>query len=127
MPSFSCSMKMLPTFPLQNGGTPLLYAVHGNHVKCVKMLLGKQVTEPSLGACEHLIFSFPVRGAHLVFGCITLLASAPRFPLSQDCPARGARSHSTPALEAFALPAHIWGHACVLCAQCLPVECCPVI
>ncbi|KAB0394385.1 hypothetical protein E2I00_013366 [Balaenoptera physalus] len=22
-----------------NGGTPLLYAVHGNHVKCVKMLL----------------------------------------------------------------------------------------
>uniref|UniRef100_A0A8C7BJP6 Ankyrin repeat family A member 2 n=1 Tax=Neovison vison TaxID=452646 RepID=A0A8C7BJP6_NEOVI len=26
-----------------NGGTPLLYAVHGNHVKCVKMLLGKPI------------------------------------------------------------------------------------
>ncbi|KAE8636008.1 hypothetical protein XENTR_v10002811 [Xenopus tropicalis] len=26
-----------------NGGTPLLYAVHGNHVKCVKILLGESL------------------------------------------------------------------------------------
>lgn len=24
----------------QNGGTPLLYAVRGNHIKCVEALLG---------------------------------------------------------------------------------------
>lgn len=27
---------------LQNGGTPLLYAVRGNHVKCVEALLGNK-------------------------------------------------------------------------------------
>ena len=26
---------------LQNGGAPLLYAVHGNHVRCVEILLGE--------------------------------------------------------------------------------------
>lgn len=26
----------------QNGGAPLLYAVHGNHVRCVEILLGKK-------------------------------------------------------------------------------------
>lgn len=25
----------------QNGGAPLLYAVHGNHVRCVEILLGE--------------------------------------------------------------------------------------
>lgn len=29
-----------PSLSLQNGGTPLLYAVRGNHVKCVEALLG---------------------------------------------------------------------------------------
>lgn len=31
---------------LQNGGTPLLYAVRGNHVKCVEALLGKGQQQP---------------------------------------------------------------------------------
>lgn len=26
----------------QNGGAPLLYAVHGNHVRCVEILLGEE-------------------------------------------------------------------------------------
>lgn len=29
-----------PSLSPQNGGTPLLYAVRGNHVKCVEALLG---------------------------------------------------------------------------------------
>lgn len=37
--SLSCAKQNYYFFP-QNGGTPLLYAVHGNHVKCVKILLG---------------------------------------------------------------------------------------
>ncbi len=28
----------------QNGGAPLLYAVHGNHVRCVEIVLGKRLT-----------------------------------------------------------------------------------
>lgn len=28
-------------FVRQNGGAPLLYAVHGNHVRCVEILLGE--------------------------------------------------------------------------------------
>ena len=32
-------MKTL-VFYSQNGGTPLLYAVRGNHIKCVEALLG---------------------------------------------------------------------------------------
>ncbi|KAM9369059.1 DNA-binding protein RFXANK [Phaethornis superciliosus] len=30
-----------PSLSLQNGGTPLLYAVRGNHVKCVEALLAR--------------------------------------------------------------------------------------
>lgn len=39
----SCQAQALDIFqlPLQNGGTPLLYAVRGNHLKCVETLLGK--------------------------------------------------------------------------------------
>lgn len=33
---FCCRLS----FQSQNGGTPLLYAVRGNHIKCVKALLG---------------------------------------------------------------------------------------
>lgn len=29
------------SFLTQNGGTPLLYAVRGNHIKCVQALLSK--------------------------------------------------------------------------------------
>lgn len=29
----------------QNGGAPLLYAVHGNHVRCVEILLGESLTK----------------------------------------------------------------------------------
>lgn len=29
-------------YGFQNGGAPLLYAVHGNHVRCVEILLGEQ-------------------------------------------------------------------------------------
>lgn len=56
------SLKMLATgnFPLQNGGTPLLYAVHGNHGKCVKMLLGKQVNVVWKKCCE--CFKLPLLG-----------------------------------------------------------------
>lgn len=32
-------------YGFQNGGAPLLYAVHGNHVRCVEILLGEN---PSL-------------------------------------------------------------------------------
>jgi hypothetical protein len=35
--------------PLQNGGTPLLYAVRGNHVKCVEALLGELQWRRGLG------------------------------------------------------------------------------
>lgn len=34
-----CSNVSLCGF--QNGGAPLLYAVHGNHVRCVEILLGE--------------------------------------------------------------------------------------
>lgn len=34
------SNKLTQSF-LQNGGTPLLYAVRGNHMKCVEALLGR--------------------------------------------------------------------------------------
>lgn len=30
----------------QNGGAPLLYAVHGNHVRCVEILLGEDECYP---------------------------------------------------------------------------------
>lgn len=119
--------KMLPTFPLQNGGTPLLYAVHGNHVKCVKMLLGKQMTEPSLGACEHLTFSFPVRGAYLVFGCITCWCLPLGFHCHRTARREAAPSHSSPTLEAFALPAHIWGHTLSSVHSVFMYKCCPVV
>lgn len=32
-------------FGFQNGGAPLLYAVHGNHVRCVEILLGEDFAE----------------------------------------------------------------------------------
>ncbi|XP_030910005.1 ankyrin repeat family A protein 2 isoform X3 [Melopsittacus undulatus] len=47
-----------------NGGTPLLYAVHGNHVKCVKILLGKQTVTTLLSiiilstACSRQKYEF---------------------------------------------------------------------
>lgn len=37
-----------PSLSPQNGGTPLLYAVRGNHVKCVEALLGNG-DDPRLG------------------------------------------------------------------------------
>lgn len=39
-----CENRSEHGFPVpipQNGGTPLLYAVRGNHVKCVEALLGE--------------------------------------------------------------------------------------
>ena len=41
-----------------NGGTPLLYAVHGNHVKCVKMLLGKQAKVEIFRKCHMKMLFF---------------------------------------------------------------------
>lgn len=31
-------------YVFQNGGAPLLYAVHGNHVRCVEILLGEDTS-----------------------------------------------------------------------------------
>lgn len=36
----------------QNGGAPLLYAVHGNHVRCVEILLGESLTVKCVSGSE---------------------------------------------------------------------------
>lgn len=35
----------------------MLYAVHGNHVKCVKILLGKQTVQIKLSVIMYSLFS----------------------------------------------------------------------
>lgn len=41
----------------QNGGAPLLYAVHGNHVRCVEILLGESLTGNCVCKDVAVIFS----------------------------------------------------------------------
>lgn len=42
----------------QNGGAPLLYAVHGNHVRCVEILLGESLLTKCVSASQHIVLQF---------------------------------------------------------------------
>lgn len=54
-------------YGFQNGGAPLLYAVHGNHVRCVEILLGedeslnKNITCGQRYSCVHITSKIKIK------------------------------------------------------------------